>query len=119
MLLLIFGTADPIYGVMIVAVVGPLLTYLVAARRLSGQIRNSEATELWAESRSIREWSEKRNEKLEEHISELDERINGLEMANGALAKENRELQKANYELKTENERLKLLLTQAKGGSQQ
>lgn len=35
--------------------IGPLLAYLVASRRLSGDIQTSEATDLWRESASIRE----------------------------------------------------------------
>lgn len=40
---------------LVVAVLGPLLTYLAAARRLSGRIATTDAAVLWEESRSMRQ----------------------------------------------------------------
>ncbi len=79
------------------------VTYLIAARNLSGKIKNSEASELWAESRSIREWSTARVKELNDHIDELESRIDKLE-------EDNRKLQREKEELKAEIARCKTLL---------
>jgi uncharacterized coiled-coil DUF342 family protein len=83
---------DPVVGVILAAVVGPMGAYIVAARKMSGQIKDSEATELWAESRSIREWSTSRVKELDDHVNELELRLTELEIKNGELASENRRL---------------------------
>lgn len=84
-----------------VAAISALVTYLVAARGLSGKIKNSDAEELWAESRSIREWSTSRVKELNEHVASLENRLNELERKNDELAKENRGLQREVYDLST------------------
>lgn len=88
-------------------VFAPLLTYLVAARRLSGKIKNSEATELWAESRSIREWSTNQVKELNDHVDELEKRLVEVEHKNGELLEENKRLlrEKHHLELLLEQER--------------
>ena len=58
---------------LVAALVGPLGAYLVAARRFSGQIETSAASELWAESSAIRVWSAARIKELQEEIAELRE----------------------------------------------
>lgn len=76
--------------------VGAIAAYLSASRRLSGKIDTSEAAQLWAESKSIREEyrerigvSERRTLRLEERVAIL-ERDNGeLVRANGLLAAKN------------------------------
>lgn len=92
---------DPALIAIVVALIGPLLTYLVAARKLSGRIKDSDATELWAESRSIREWSTARVKELDDHIDKLEERLLKVETANIALAEENRGLLREIYDLRT------------------
>jgi len=87
-----FAAVDPILGVIAVAVAGPLVTYLLAARRLSGRVGSSEASELWAESRSIREWSQARIEALNVEVEVLRTRIGLVEQQNDALARENGQL---------------------------
>lgn len=62
----------------IVAIVAALGTYLVAARQFSGRIQTSDATELWQESRAIREWSTGQ-------LNELRERVVTLEAENRRL----------------------------------
>lgn len=76
----------------IVALGGPVVAYLIAAKQLSGRIKNSDATELWAESRSIREWSSGRIKELTEHIERLEIRLDELEITNRAMAAENAHL---------------------------
>ena len=63
----------------LVAAVAPLATYLIAARRFSGKIESSEATELWAESRSIRDTLRQENLELRRDLAEARERIAALE----------------------------------------
>lgn len=69
---------DPAIGALAVAVIGPLGAYLLAARRFSGKIASSDATDLWAESRSIREWSQNQ-------LDQLTARVRVVENENTAL----------------------------------
>ena len=62
---------DPVLVALLVALLGPLVTYLVAAKRFSGKVKNSDASQLWEESRSIREWSAAQIKRLEDEIQEL------------------------------------------------
>lgn len=94
---MIFGAIDPTIGIVTAAVVTGLVTYLVAARGLSGKIKNTDAQELWAESRSIREWSMSRVKELDEHINRLEARLVEVEKRNTSLAEENRRLQEDLY----------------------
>jgi regulator of replication initiation timing len=87
-------TKDSAWVILAVAIVGPLLTYIVAARRLSGRIKNSEASDLWAESRSIREWSTGQVKELTAQIDDLEERFRKLEASHSELAIENKGLRK-------------------------
>lgn len=90
--MVVLAQIDPVMGVVMAAVIASLSTYLVAARTLSGRIKNSDATELWAESRSIREWSAERIRELIEQIDLLEKRLGDVEAANNVLADKNREL---------------------------
>lgn len=83
---------DSVVIVLAVAVFGPLLTYIIAARRLSGKIKNSEASDLWAESRAIREWSSGQVKELTTQLDALEERFRILEEKHGELATENKRL---------------------------
>lgn len=98
---------DPSWVLILGILVGPLLTYLVAARKLSGRIKDSEASSLWEESRSIREWSTERVRELTKHIDELETRMVSLETKNGELLAENKQLilDKAHLEHLLEQER--------------
>jgi chromosome segregation ATPase len=86
------AAVDPIVGIIVVAVAGPLVTYLVAVRRLSGKVGSSDASELWAESRSIREWSKDRIAELNTLVGRLEGRVGVVENQNLALARENENL---------------------------
>lgn len=70
---------------LLAAVFGPLAAYLVAKRQFSGKIETSDAKELWAESRAIREWSSRRVTELEDRNSALERRIAHLEDENAEL----------------------------------
>jgi energy-converting hydrogenase Eha subunit C len=89
-------TIDPATtGAVAAAIVAALASYIVAARRFSGKIETTEAKELWAESRAIREWSQERIKvlndlvaRLEERNAELEARVDHLEEENLALHRE-------------------------------
>jgi hypothetical protein len=83
--LFVLAAIDPAYVAVVVAVAGPLAAYLVAVRRFSGKIESSDASQLWEESRSIREWSVR-------ELGELRERVAVLETDKSTLAHENRTL---------------------------
>lgn len=83
---------DPVIGVILAAVFAALASYLAAARKLSGKINTSDATELWNESRSIREWSSERIGVLTSQVSELEHRIEVVEGYNLALVGEKQRL---------------------------
>lgn len=81
----VIGAIDPAFIALLIALVGPAGAYLVAVRQLSGKIKNSDASELWEESRSIREWSTARNKELSDHIEKLETRVDELEEENRKL----------------------------------
>jgi uncharacterized protein HemX len=76
---------DPVLIALIVALVAAAGSYLVAARQFSGRIETSDARDLWAESRAIRDWSTKRMEELNQLVSRLETRIVTLESENRDL----------------------------------
>lgn len=90
-----FAAIDPAVTVAVIAAaLGPIGAYLVAARRLSGKIANSDAEQLWEESRAIRQWSgERLNEQDKEIITlrntliELQKRCAALEAENTIIKK--------------------------------
>lgn len=86
---MVIGAIDPGLAAVLIALIAPLATYLVAVRQLSGRIKNSDATELWEESRSMREWSASRMKELGDHCDRLEHRVEELETANRALTEEN------------------------------
>lgn len=113
---------DPVVGTIVGALAAALVTYLVAARNLSGKIKNSDAAQLWAESSDIRKWSTERVKELSDDLDALKDRMSELEKQNGELASENRKLVRENFGLTTANaglthevQRLKALLEE-KGG---
>lgn len=85
---------DPLVGIggLVVALGGPLVTYLIAARRLSGKIGSSDATELWQESRSIRDWSKAQIEMLTARIAAVEQQNATLASANADLVGQIRDL---------------------------
>lgn len=73
----------------IAAVAAPIGAYLLAARKMSGRIRTSDASDLWAESRDIREDYKAQLEKANERTSRLEDRVARLERTNAELVGEN------------------------------
>lgn len=74
---------------MLAAVVGPLVAYMTAARKLSGRIGTSEASQLWAESKVLRDDYREQLDATNRRQAKLEERVAQLEAANTELAKEN------------------------------
>lgn len=73
----VLATIDPIIGVLVVGIVGPVGAYLVAAHKMSGKIATTEAAQLWAESTAIREWSAARIDKCDQEIIRLNDALAG------------------------------------------
>jgi ubiquinone biosynthesis protein UbiJ len=100
LLIIVFGAMDPLVGVVIAAVVAPVGAYLAAARKMSGKIQTSEATQLWEESRAIREWSAERLKTCDDEIQALRSTVRDLLARVDALEKRNVELERENAQLK-------------------
>lgn len=83
-----------VYVLAVIALVGPLLAYLGAARKLSGKIATSEASDLWEESRAIRQDYQRRIEALTSSLEVCETRIDQLEERNQALYLENGNLKR-------------------------
>ena len=92
-----FSTLVPV----VIALVTALGAYFAASRKMSGKVQTSEASDLWKESRAMREELNKRNEFLRlsldrcnERIAALEDRINDLEAKNYKLHIENGDLKR-------------------------
>lgn len=87
----------------IAAIAAPLGAYLLAARRFSGRIQTSDASSLWQESASIRQWSAERIAELSSTVRSLEKRVGELEAHNGDLLLANSRLQKELQNCKSQN----------------
>lgn len=117
----------------VVALIGAVGAYLAAVKKLSGKVRTSEATDLWAESKNIRDDYRSRITELNDVLARCEERIEALEQrndelyaANGRLGRMIEEheatikelrsqvhrLSDENGELKLENRGLRIRLTE-------
>lgn len=76
------------------AIVGPLIAYLTAARKLSGRVATTDADELWAESRALRDDYREQLTVTQGRQARLEERVADLEKRNTDLARENVELRR-------------------------
>jgi septal ring factor EnvC (AmiA/AmiB activator) len=98
---------------LIAAIVGPLATYVVASRKLSGRIDTSEAASLWEESRDIRSDYRDRLAEAEKRMAQLEARVAEEERANTKLTRENIQLvaknQECEWEIRKLKERLQIL----------
>lgn len=81
---------------MVLAILGilaaPIIGYLAAARKMSGKIGTSEATDLWEAQKNIVEGYREDKNTAAERVSALETRVAALEKDNNALARENIEL---------------------------
>lgn len=80
------------------AVIGPLLAYVGASRKLSGKIATSEASSLWEESADIRRDYRERLAAAETRMAATEARLAEAERRNSALSEENRALVARNAE---------------------
>lgn len=92
---------------LVIALLAPLGAYLVAARKLSGQVKNSDAADLWKESSDIRKWSTDRVKELDDQVREVEARLIKLEVENGELARENRRVMRELVDLQEINNGLR------------
>lgn len=83
----------------IVAAVSAFGAYLAAVRRLSGKIATSEASELWEESKSIREDYRLQIERAAKRVADLERRIAEAERRNVDVERQNLDLERSNAEL--------------------
>lgn len=88
--------------------VGPVLAYVLSARRLSGKITTSDATSLWTESGNLRREYKTEIGELRIIVTKLRDRVNDLEDKNELLHLENGELRLEVTRLRSENRLLKL-----------
>ncbi len=84
------------------AIVAPLLTYVIAARRMSGKIQTSEASDLWAESRALRDDYKSQVGMLQTQVKDLISRVRELEENKTMLEKANLQLARRVDDLENE-----------------
>lgn len=96
----------------IVAIVGPLATFLAVARKLSGRIVTSEAGDLWQESAAIRTDLLRRNEWLSQKLDNTVTRLQVIEDQLRDLSTEVQNLRGENGRLKAENTKLRKRVTE-------
>lgn len=100
------ATTVAIIAAVVTAIAAPIGAYVLAARKMSGQIDTSTAADLWKESRDIRDDYRSRLQAANEKITELETRVDRLERINEDLLLENRELKQKISELQAIIERL-------------
>jgi len=94
------GGTFAVLAALLAAVVGPILSFLIAARRFSGKIETTEASDLWEESRAIRDWSMQRINALQGVVARLEARLEALELERDQLHREVNTLRAENIELR-------------------
>jgi uncharacterized protein YlxW (UPF0749 family) len=90
-----------IVGIIVTAIAAPIGAYVLAARKMSGKIDTSSATELWKESRLIRDDYRERLLAAAERTTGLEVRVAKLEEINVELLRENLALKQKVSELQT------------------
>lgn len=90
-------------GVLVTA----LVTWLVNARKLSGDITTSDAEQLWTESRSVRDLIREQLLEASKRIVELEARVALCEREHNGLARENLDLRRQLLEQERRNAELK------------
>lgn len=78
----------------LLSLIGGLVTYFTAVRRLSGKIKTSTAEDLWAESRSMRHELADRIKQLNAVMTGMQDHIDALEAENAVLKQEVDDLRK-------------------------
>lgn len=112
-----FANVDPAVTITIVAaLLGPVGAYMIAARRMSGKIGNSDAEQLWAESKAIRDWSSHKIDAYERQVKSLQEEHDTLSERCSALEAENNDLKSQLITAKDRINELIELVSEKKGG---
>ena len=106
LIVLFADDSQPLVAAVIAAVLGPIGAYLVAARKMSGKIGTSDADQLWAESKAIRDWSTERMKAQDEEIANLRAELGRLSARCTELEEKNERLQS---ELSSANEHITML----------
>lgn len=81
----VIAAVDPALAAFGGAAIAAVGAYAAAARRLSGRIETSAASDLWAEVKSQREWSAMRITELTAEVAHLEQRIDQIEARNTNL----------------------------------
>lgn len=71
------------------AILGPLVSFLVAAKRFSGRIDSTEASKLWDESAAMREALQGQLDSALKRVTRLEERAARAESDNNSLQARN------------------------------
>lgn len=93
-LLLVAAGAFPAVIALVAALAAPFAAYVVAARRFSGRINNSDASSLWQESTNLREEYREDIRLLRRELADCEERVGRVEERNRSLSRENADLRR-------------------------
>lgn len=88
-----------IWAAVISIIGGPLIAWFGVVRRASGKIETSEAKELWAESKALREWASRRIDALNTTIIRLEAEIEELERKHRDCQRESSRLRRQVIEM--------------------
>ena len=83
----------------VVAIVAPIGAYVLAARKMSGKVSTSDATQLWKEAGAIRDDYRGQLQLADARVQNLEVRIGTLEDKNDILLAENAALKRRVAEL--------------------
>lgn len=82
---MVFAAVDPLFASLGAAALAALGAYFIALRRASGTIQTSEASDLWEESKAIRQELRDRITELNLEIGRLQGRLEAVEGRNTEL----------------------------------
>lgn len=80
---------------LVAAIIGPLFAYLAAAKKLSGKIETSEASDLWEEAARLRQEYKEEIAQLRKEIQDCADNVRNLKKKNQLLEEEVRKLKDA------------------------
>jgi len=112
--MIVAADATIIVGPIIAAVLAPLLAFYFARRAHSGELRSTEAGQLWEESRSVRGELRHDVDELQARVASLLDSNEELRVRIVQLEHEQAALKRANEKLTAENVRLRAI---ADGGT--
>ena len=83
-------------------IVTPILAFYTAKRASSGQVRTSEASEIWEEGRAIRQDLREDNRRLEDKLDKIEEEMKSLREENDNLQGQIYDLRRLNHNMRNE-----------------